>query len=193
VSPKTKIQLEAIKVNRRKSILNAALIVFAEQGYHNASISKISTEAGISKGLMYNYFENKDALLKELLNTVTESMMKTMGIVGEQILTDKILTQHINTSFKVIQEDTAHWKLYFSVFTQVHIMAIAMEEIMPKIEPYMVSLCNYFEAKGEKDPMAKARYFCATIDGVQMQYMFDPQNFPIDSVKKMIIKQFVKQ
>ena len=46
-------------MDRKKAILDAPLQVFADEGYHNASISKIAKAAGVSKGLMYNYFESK--------------------------------------------------------------------------------------------------------------------------------------
>jgi TetR/AcrR family transcriptional regulator, repressor for uid operon len=49
--------------DRRQQILNAALVCFAKRGFHQASMHDISAEAGISVGLIYRYFENKEAVI----------------------------------------------------------------------------------------------------------------------------------
>lgn len=50
------------------AILKAATEVFAETGYHNASISKIAKIAGIADGTIYLYFDNKEDILITLIN-----------------------------------------------------------------------------------------------------------------------------
>src|SRR5712691_923929 len=50
----------------RTQILDAALVCFAKRGFHQASMHDISTEAGISVGLIYRYFENKDAVISAM-------------------------------------------------------------------------------------------------------------------------------
>ncbi len=52
--------------DRRTQILDAALICFAKRGFHQASMHDISGEAGISVGLIYRYFENKDAVISAM-------------------------------------------------------------------------------------------------------------------------------
>ena len=48
---------------RRSQILDAALVCFAKRGFHQASMHDISSEAGISVGLIYRYFTNKEAVI----------------------------------------------------------------------------------------------------------------------------------
>ena len=55
MSPRTTVQNEIIREERKAQILDAALHVFAEEGYHSASVSKVARRAEISKGLMYNF------------------------------------------------------------------------------------------------------------------------------------------
>jgi TetR/AcrR family transcriptional regulator, repressor for uid operon len=50
-------------LDRRSQILDAAVICFAKHGFHQASMHDISAEAGISVGLIYRYFENKEAVI----------------------------------------------------------------------------------------------------------------------------------
>ena len=65
MSPRKKEDNESIREERRKSILEVALSLFANKGYESTSISQLAKEAGISKGLIYTYFESKEALLKK--------------------------------------------------------------------------------------------------------------------------------
>ena len=53
-------------VDRRTQILDAAVICFAKRGFHQASMHDISAEAGISVGLIYRYFENKEAVISAM-------------------------------------------------------------------------------------------------------------------------------
>ncbi len=62
-----KDRFEEIRYERKKQIMNSALHLFATKGFHQTSISSIAKHAQISKGLMYNYFESKDALLCEII------------------------------------------------------------------------------------------------------------------------------
>lgn len=58
---------------RRNQILDAATKVFAEKGFSRATIRDVATAAGVADGTIYNYFENKMALLLGLLNRLNET------------------------------------------------------------------------------------------------------------------------
>jgi TetR/AcrR family transcriptional regulator, repressor for uid operon len=53
-------------LDRREQILKAAMVCFAKRGFHQASMHDISAEAGISVGLIYRYFENKEAVISAM-------------------------------------------------------------------------------------------------------------------------------
>ena len=60
--------LVVIKIMKRdkpkyKQIVDAAVIVIAENGYHQAQVSKIAKEAGVADGTIYLYFKNKEDIL----------------------------------------------------------------------------------------------------------------------------------
>ena len=52
-----------LQEQRRRQILRAAGQCFAEKGFHQASMAEIAKAAGLSMGLLYRYFANKDALV----------------------------------------------------------------------------------------------------------------------------------
>lgn len=59
----------------RAALLDAATRVVGEGGYGNASIAEITREAGVALGTFYNYFENRDDLLDQLLPYLGERML----------------------------------------------------------------------------------------------------------------------
>jgi AcrR family transcriptional regulator len=52
--------------DKRGAILQAALTLISEHGFHGTPMSKIAKDAGVSAGIIYHYFENKDDLIDEL-------------------------------------------------------------------------------------------------------------------------------
>jgi AcrR family transcriptional regulator len=59
-------QIDSTNGDRRSQILEAALVCFAKRGFHQTSMHDISGEAGISVGLIYRYFENKEAVISAM-------------------------------------------------------------------------------------------------------------------------------
>jgi AcrR family transcriptional regulator len=58
------------KEDRPQEITEAAFEVFAEKGYARARVQEVATRAGVSKGLLYLYFETKQALFKAVIRSV---------------------------------------------------------------------------------------------------------------------------
>ncbi len=59
---------------KRAHILKSAARVFAEQGYDRASMSVLAKECGISKANIYHYYDSKDALLFDVLDTYLKAL-----------------------------------------------------------------------------------------------------------------------
>jgi len=57
---------KAPPVDKRRQILDAAIRVFARQGFHATRVADIADEAGVAYGLVYHYFRSKDEVLDEL-------------------------------------------------------------------------------------------------------------------------------
>jgi TetR/AcrR family fatty acid metabolism transcriptional regulator len=55
-----------VPVDKRRIILDAAVRVFARQGFHTCRVSDIADEAGVAYGLVYHYFQSKDEVLDTL-------------------------------------------------------------------------------------------------------------------------------
>jgi AcrR family transcriptional regulator len=57
---------KAPPIDKRRQILDAAIRVFARQGFHSTRVSDIADEAGVAYGLVYHYFKSKEEVLNEL-------------------------------------------------------------------------------------------------------------------------------
>jgi TetR/AcrR family transcriptional regulator, fatty acid metabolism regulator protein len=68
-------------VDKRRLILDAAVRVFARQGFHTCRVSDIADEAGVAYGLVYHYFQSKDEVLDTLFlerwNVMLEAISET--------------------------------------------------------------------------------------------------------------------
>lgn len=67
---------------RKNQILEAATTIFAEKGFQRATIKDIAKMAGIADGTIYNYFQNKTAILLGLLDRLNETEARAMHFEG---------------------------------------------------------------------------------------------------------------
>lgn len=74
---------EQDKVQRRNSLLNAALNEFFEKGFNAARMEDIAKQANVSKGTLYLYFDNKQSLFKSLIEEVA---IPTINITSQNVL-----------------------------------------------------------------------------------------------------------
>jgi TetR/AcrR family transcriptional regulator, fatty acid metabolism regulator protein len=89
-----------------KQIIDAAVIVIAENGYHQSQVSKIAKQAGVADGTIYLYFKNKEDILISLFE---EKMGNFIGkidemIEGKGVAADKLLLM-IESHFRMLSND----------------------------------------------------------------------------------------
>lgn len=188
--PRTEEQFTEIRETRRKEILDAALEVFSEVGYHKASINNIAKRAKISKGLIYNYFESKEQIIKEITVAGMSQFMKIFDPNKDGILTEEEFRFFIDKTFEIIDDDLRYWKVYFGIIVQADVMQIVFEDVMRVLIPFMETMTKYYAEKGVKNPEAYARLFGAMFDGITLNYAYDKENFPIEAVKEIMIEKF---
>jgi TetR/AcrR family fatty acid metabolism transcriptional regulator len=70
----------SITADRRRTLLDAAVRVFARRGYHAARVGDIAEEAGVAHGLLYHYFDSKEAVLETVFR---ETWAELLGAVCE--------------------------------------------------------------------------------------------------------------
>jgi TetR/AcrR family fatty acid metabolism transcriptional regulator len=76
--------VKAAAVDKRRLILDAAVRVFARQGFHTCRVSDIADEAGVAYGLVYHYFQSKDEVLDTLFLERWELMLAAIDEIDGQ-------------------------------------------------------------------------------------------------------------
>lgn len=103
-------------------ILQAAQICIVEQGLMQITTPKIAEKAGVSVGSLYQYFENKEEIIQELLRRKSENLglaLKQMVITQEQLSIQEIIPLSIQFGFDVMRAESGffievlkHWHGY---------------------------------------------------------------------------------
>lgn len=65
-------------VDKQRLILDAAIRVFARQGFHSCRVSDVADEAGVAYGLVYHYFSSKEEILNTLFTERWELMLQAI-------------------------------------------------------------------------------------------------------------------
>jgi AcrR family transcriptional regulator len=68
---------------RRRQILDAAVVTFAQKGYHACRVSDIAEQAGVAYGLVYHYFVSKEAVLEAIFRDTWGVMLQAINVVEE--------------------------------------------------------------------------------------------------------------
>ncbi len=191
MSPRSKKQFAQIRQSRKVSIMEVATRLFATNGFDSTSISKIAAEAGVSKGLLYNYFKNKDALVREIALDGLNQIMMALDLNISEPLTREIFIDIIDRNFIHLKQHTDSWRLYIAVITQPHVMALVQKELYDAVGPFMTAVSNYFKKKGVKNPQAYGYFIGALLDGIGLDFLFDTENYPLEEVKQIIIDKII--
>ena len=132
MSPRKAKKRKTSAHEKRRLILNAAVRVFAQKGFHRCRISDIANEAGVAYGLVYHYFEHKEAILNTIFDENWGLFTKVLETLKEQPdpLEKKLLA--------VVSMALDAYKLFPDII-QVIVMEIARSSKLlkkPKIEAF---------------------------------------------------------
>jgi len=197
MSPRTQQQFEEIRESRRKLIMDTALELFAAEGFAKCSISMLAQHAGISKGLMYNYFKSKEELLVAVIENGLNEIMNLLDPNRDGILQPDELEDFIRKVFNNMRNNRKFWTLYVSVILQPGVKEQLRDQpIVNYMERFQPLLVGYFENKGNADPYLEMLTLSALIEGfgVLMIYAYPAMQIPDDVLKRFenrIIDMFI--
>ena len=67
--------------DKRNAVLEAAMVVFSNKGFHDAHVDEIAELAGVAKGTVYRYFESKEEILKEIIRGNHNRLVEGLNII----------------------------------------------------------------------------------------------------------------
>jgi len=171
-------------------ILDTSLELFANEGYYPTSISSIAKAAGISKGLIYNYFDSKEDIIRTIIIQGIKDLAELFDPNNDGILTKDEIRYFIEEMFETIKQDQHFWKLYFMIFMQPPVLKLVEKPFSELLHSSLDMLVEYFRSQGYKDPETEAILLGAILDGIGFHFVLNPDGFPTDKVKERIIKMY---
>jgi len=105
---------EREKLRQRKEMLDAALELFSEKGYHNASMHEIARKSEFAIGTLYKFFRNKEDLYKALMlekfDTFHETLVRAVEEADDEI---QKLQNYVRAKGQISRDNVSVVRLYF--------------------------------------------------------------------------------
>lgn len=181
MSPRNSRQNEQMRQESLKKIADAGLRVFAEFGYHGATLKKITKATGLSYGLVYHYFPSKADIFFYLVDIAFTNSKKIMDRVFDSSLSavDKIKSL---AAILVNEEFSEKLSLHFLITQQAMIQVTDIpgldEFIMNRTDHYKRFDLIVKEGQGEGgivdgDPEILSSAFMALVQGLALLMLHD--------------------
>lgn len=189
MSPRTSAQYQEIREEKKALIANAALELFANEGYHSTSISKIAQKAGVSKGLLYNYFEGKEDLLAHIFNYIMNKTMDMLDPNHDNEISEQEADEFMDRFFDVLTSNPEEWRLFYQLSVQPDVMKLLIDESWSdKVQHNQTMLLDFFAKQNYKDPELAIVLFSSVFKGFTLMYAFAPDMFSEDLIARVKVK-----
>lgn len=172
--------------------MEAAFGLIARQGYESTSISQIASEAGVSKGLLYNYFESKEDLLEQL---VKGAMNQGDEIISKLLHTNPATTLEnlIKWFFKEMRERPDHWRLMTELTFKIDKFKFVHDIATEKMKGYTLFIAELLTQLKFPDATGEAKLVGALLDGIAIQYLVIRKDYPLDEMENFLIKKYCRK
>jgi AcrR family transcriptional regulator len=189
--PRTPEQYEEIRKEKKHLIMDAALELFANNGYTSTSISQIAEKANISKGLMYNYFSSKEELLQSILDSLSDEIIEMIDPNHDDQITEEEALQFFDLFFEMLKKRHEQIKLYYQISVQPQVVGFMREKkVNPNVIKQQQLIFDFMLRRSNIDPMFGIINISSLIKGFSLQYVFAPEMFPDDLLENY--KEYLK-
>jgi AcrR family transcriptional regulator len=118
---------------KREEIMQAALELIAEQGFHGAPMAMIADKAGVGAGTIYRYFESKDALIAEIYNELERKVVESLlqGYSLDRCLRDRFV--HLSTMIiRYFMANAVHFRFIEQYMNSPYGVTLRRERLLGK-------------------------------------------------------------
>lgn len=175
--------------NKKEDIIATALELFAIHGYASTPVSLIAKQAGVSQGLMYNFFSSKEELLREMIRLGSADIAKSME--GYLTIGDprEAIKNHVHRTVDIIQKRKTFWRLLHAIRLQGMVIQ-AVEDQFQEINTTVTAIFEkVFRKLAYPNPKLEAILFLAQIDGLVILYLQD-ETIPLKKLAVQLISRY---
>ena len=187
MAPRSAKQNKDIRKLKKELILEVALELFADNGFHATSISQIAQKAGISKGLTYNYFSSKKDILDEIIKKGFDSIYYNFDLNNDGKLSEEEFRFFVKQSFAIMRENIEFWKLYFSLMLQPKVTETVQHEYSEKSQKIFSTFYQFIVQSGSKDPESDLLVVTALLKGAYLTAISAPELFTPEKLDNKIL------
>ena len=192
MSPRTQIQNNKIREDSQEKILTAAFNLMSAKGYNSTSIAQIAKEAGVSKGLMYNYFHSKEDLLKALIDRTLRDGEKIMeGVFSDDPA--ETLENVFKWYFNELRNNLSEWKFISEIMLRADTFSFVKDFVSVKLEEYTKLFSTLLQELEFENPIEEAYVIGGLFDGIGFQCLVVGDDYPIDQMEKYLISKYCKR
>ena len=193
MSPRTEKQYEEIRERSRSRIMQAALELFAAKGFNSTTVEMIASRSEVSKGLLYNYFRNKEDLLNAIVDEGVILFERMEELCAGPLPPEEKLKEILEISLSPELLNESFWRLYFSMLSNPETLPQVSDKMFQMSRRSFELVAELMRQTGRENPREEAFIFNVTIDGAAMNYWFDPENFPLEGVRKLLIEKYSRK
>ena len=115
MAEKQLLRKERERLRHRREILETALKMFSERGFHNVSMQEIAEESEFSVGTLYNFFESKESLFAALMGSCARRVSEILiPILEEKVNERQRISNYIKAHEQIIADHVPSIRLYLS-------------------------------------------------------------------------------
>ncbi len=188
--PRTPRQNQRLRAESQRRLLAAARTTFVRLGFDRATVRDIAREAGVAQGLLYNYFRNKDDLLRAVFLEGTRDVAEAFAAEGTDGTPQERLERMIRRSFEIVRERRDFWQLSYMLRHQPRTAEVLGEELPTWTAGVRAHLERLLAEIGHRDAPALARVLFGAIDGVAQHYVMDPDGYPLEATAECLVRHF---
>lgn len=179
--PRSPKQFEEMRNEKRQLIMDVALDHFANEGYMPTSISHIAQTAGISKGLMYNYFKSKEELLKCILDSLIDDIMVEIDLNKDEDISEEEALNFFDFYFDMIRNKREQVKLYYQLSVQPQVVSFMIDsQIDFSTIGKQKLIYDFFLKNCKTNPEIGLISLSSILKGFTLQYVISPEKYPDD-------------
>ena len=132
---------------RRRQLLDVALHAFAEHGYHDTSMNDVAEAAGVTKPVLYQHFDSKRALYRELVDDLGRSLESAIGLAVAQADGPR---QRVEAGFRAyFRWATSQGAAFRVLFAERNRSDLELASAVAKVEAAIVELvASFIEVEG---------------------------------------------
>ena len=193
---------ERERLRHRREILEAALKLFSEKGFHNVSMLEIAKKAEFATGTLYKFFENKEDLYKALVLEQSEKFHRTLTEAIERPRDEvEKLRSFVRAKGEVFRANVPMIRLYFAETrgASYNIMAGLDRDIRERYGHFLETLASVFASGMEKKRFKKIGepyYLAVAIESLTNAFLFlwleAPDQHPYPDDPDIILKILFK-